>query len=84
MAGKEDFDSQEVTLELLKQALKTRLVQLDSLEKKCWAELNCVLGMKEEASFWLAKLGDLSQIEASLTDAAPDNAVPVEMWGKQE
>lgn len=44
-----------------KEKLEKRIEELTELEKRCWAELNAVLGAKAECLYWLTKLEEPKQ-----------------------
>lgn len=43
-------------MELNKEDLEKRILELTELEKKYWAELNAILGAKKECFYWLKKI----------------------------
>ena len=43
-------------MELNKEELNKRLLELKEIEKKLWAELNSVIGAEKELLYWLKKL----------------------------
>ncbi len=45
-------------MEIKKELIEQRMMELDRQEKQFWADLNYVLGAKKECEYWLEKLSE--------------------------